>query len=196
MGEFTVHPTSHHTYHMVSTKDTEMKWCQPFVSTELTSGCQRTPEWVHTQALHIEHVCKPTTHTSTGESSLITYNAYNSAKSVNIATTQCSLGSGISKPWLLECFGCSFKDEEEHLYIHFRIQTGNDNQRKLSAGHERCRGVKGEPKVERRRGGERKANTGRKERKGAGKELRWLCAALQSLGHWSRFNTLMSTYLL
>ena len=67
MGEFTEHPTS---YHMVSTKDTEMKWYQPFVSTELTSGCQRTPEGVHTQAFQIEHVCKPTTHTSTGVSHL------------------------------------------------------------------------------------------------------------------------------
>lgn len=47
------------------------------------------------------------------KSSLITYNAYYNANSVNIAATQDSLRSHISKPQFLKFFGYSFKEEEE-----------------------------------------------------------------------------------
>lgn len=42
------------------------------------------------------------------------------------------------------------------IHRMFWPKLADDNERKLSGGHERCRGMKGEQKVERKKGRERK----------------------------------------
>jgi hypothetical protein len=56
------------------------------------------------------------------KSSLITYNAYYNANSVNIAATQDSSRRDISKPWFLKSFGYSFRMRRNST--RFLAQTG------------------------------------------------------------------------
>lgn len=86
VGEFiAVHSISQHG--MVSTKDTEMKWSHPLVSSQLTRDSQEFQNEC-THRLFIENVCIATTNTFYRcKSSLITYNTYYNVYSVKTDDT-------------------------------------------------------------------------------------------------------------
>lgn len=74
-------------YCMVSTKDTEMRWSHPLVSSQLTRDSQEYQNEC-THKLFIENVCIATTNTFRRcKSSLITYNTYYNVYSVKIDDT-------------------------------------------------------------------------------------------------------------